>query len=450
MASLNIERVFVAHKDREKEEQKKTFRRKALLILIHSYLEEFGNMDFESYYFLKYQKVPLIVKKVPEDKKKQAQNGKGKHQRFKKDQKNLFTFRKHIGVVAENKLTDAMQVFPFCASVEHENFCSDVVTEADSQILEPLVAFENFSDEWKSMANLIMQDIKCQNYSANWHDIIGHERAKELLKEAIVYPVKYGQLFTSVMSTWKGILLYGPPGSGKTILAHAAASESRAVFLKVSASTLLSKWRGESEKLVKVLFDLAKYYAPSVIFVDEIDSLISHRCGDHEASRRMKTEFFLQMDCLASYDKFVLFMGASNMPWELDCALIRRMEKRILISQPDAENRTLLFKKFLPPCLDIAKNVKMQINLNYEELSKATNCYSAADIELICKEAKMNCIRQAFKALENSKDGKIPSGRIFIEPLKISDVFLAIKRTKPATSELLEKYMKWRDEHGSE
>ena len=115
------------------------------------------------------------------------------------------------------------------------------------------------------------------NPDVKWDDIIGLESAKRTIKEAVVYPIKYPQLFTGILSPWKGLLLYGPPGTGKTLLAKAVATECETTFFNISASSIVSKWRGDSEKLVRVLFEMARFYAPSTIFIDELESIMSIR-----------------------------------------------------------------------------------------------------------------------------------------------------------------------------
>lgn len=174
---------------------------------------------------------------------------------------------------------------------------------------------------------------------------MGLEEAKRLLKEAVVYPIKYPELFTGILSPWKGLLLFGPPGTGKTLLAKAVATECKTTFFNISASSIVSKWRGDSEKLVRVniffnhfqndlrtqasatkkiffqvMFDLARYHAPSTIFLDELDALASKRDGgslsnEHEASRRLKTELLIQLDGLSQTEDQVFLLATSNLPW---------------------------------------------------------------------------------------------------------------------------------------
>ncbi|XP_055934612.1 katanin p60 ATPase-containing subunit A-like 2 [Argiope bruennichi] len=465
MTHLNIEKISLASRDRIKEEQKKNSRKRTLLILIHDYLENNGFLqaadalrnessssfleytvcdninldimlqDFESYYFLKYQKLPCLIKKMPENKFIQQKSRLRKSKSAMSAREPIDEFGDSNNII--NKVHNSL------LNINNE------ISEYQTKSLDFSESFENRSPEWKAMANLIMQDFNKINKSLSWSDVVGHEQAKQLLKEAAVYPLKYQQLFSPALSTWKSILLYGPSGTGKTLLSSVAAISSNAAFFNINISTLVSKWRGESEKLVKVLFDLAKFYAPSVIFIDEVDSLMSHRGCDHEASRRMKTEFFLQMDALTSSNKFVLFLGATNMPWELDTAILRRMEKRIFISLPDTISRYCLFEKFLSS-FQIADNVKLKLNLDYGELAKATENYSASDIELVCKEVKMNCIREIIQKLENYNENKNAKAMKCVESLEMCDVLSAINRIKPASTDLLLKYVDWKEKHGSE
>ena len=221
----------------------------------------------------------------------------------------------------------------------------------ENRVLKPLPNYYH-NPELKELAASIQHEIINQNPDVRFSHIVGLGEAKRLLKEAVLMPMKYPHFFTGILEPWKGILLFGPPGTGKTMLAKAVATECRTTFFNISASSIVSKWRGDSEKLIKVLFELARYHQPSTIFVDEIDSIMSARSGsgEHEASRRMKTELLIQLDGLirSSSDR-VFLLAASNLPWELDMALLRRLEKRILVELPTTEARTQMIRSNIPP-----------------------------------------------------------------------------------------------------
>jgi katanin p60 ATPase-containing subunit A1 len=165
-------------------------------------------------------------------------------------------------------------------------------------------------------------------------------------------------------------------------------------FFNISAATIVSKWRGDSEKIIKVLFDMARYYQPSTIFLDEIDSIMNKRSStdEHEGSRRMKTELLIQLDGLSKREnERVFLLAASNMPWDLDHALLRRLEKRVIISLPDELSRKTMIEKFIP--------LEKQSNLNYELFAKRLEGYSGSDIKLVCKECLMRAVRRAISRL---------------------------------------------------
>jgi vacuolar protein-sorting-associated protein 4 len=167
--------------------------------------------------------------------------------------------------------------------------------------------------------------------NVSWDDVAGLENAKRALKEAVILPIQYPQLFEGKRQPWKGILLYGPPGTGKSYLAKAAATETKGRFFSVSAANIVSKFMGESERLIKALFELARKNKPAVIFIDEIDSVLSARSeGENEATRRLKTEFLIQMQGVGKDDKGILVLGATNIPWGLDPAVRRRFQKKYI------------------------------------------------------------------------------------------------------------------------
>lgn len=213
-------------------------------------------------------------------------------------------------------------------------------------------------------ARQILNEIVVRGDEVHWDDVAGLDAAKKALKEAVVYPFLRPDLFMGLREPARGMLLFGPPGTGKTMLARAVATESKSTFFSVSASSLTSKWHGESEKLVRALFALAKAMAPSIIFVDEIDSLLSSRStgNEGEASRRSKTEFLIQWSDLQraaagreQSDKEkkdgdasrVLVLAATNMPWDIDEAARRRFVRRQYIPLPEDHVRGLQIRKLL-------------------------------------------------------------------------------------------------------
>lgn len=266
----------------------------------------------------------------------------------------------------------------------------------EERLLKPLPSYEG-NPQLRELAAMVSRDIYQRNPNVRWTDIVELEDAKRLLKEAVVMPVKYPQLFTGLLAPWKGVLLFGPPGTGKTMLARAVATECRTTFFNISASTIVSKWRGDSEKLVRMLFELARYHAPSTIFIDELDSLMGQRGADgaseHEASRRMKTELLIQMDGLAKTNDLVFLLAASNLPWELDVAMLRRLEKRIYIPLPGAKARSVMLSKKLPPGPNTTE-------LDYDRFAASTEGFSGSDITLLAKEAAMQPLRRLMKELE--------------------------------------------------
>ncbi|XP_030004665.1 katanin p60 ATPase-containing subunit A-like 2 [Sphaeramia orbicularis] len=318
------------------------------------------------------------------------------------------------------------------------------------RLLKPLSGFSGMSGEMRELASVISRDIYLHSPNVRWEDIIGLEDAKRLVKEAVVYPIKYPQLFTGILSPWKGLLLYGPPGTGKTMLAKAVATECKTTFFNISASSIVSKWRGDSEKLVRVLFELARYHAPSTIFLDELESVMGQRGtsmgAEHEGSRRMKTELLVQMDGLARSDDLVFVLAASNLPWELDHGMLRRLEKRILVGLPSSPARCAMISHWLPP-LNSSRGVELRTQLDYEALAMEMEGYSGSDIRLVCKEAAMRPVRKIFDALESHQDGN--TNMLQLETVTTADFLEAIAHTKPSARSLMDRYTAWEKEYKS-
>ncbi|KAM6036665.1 katanin p60 ATPase-containing subunit A-like 2 isoform 5-T6 [Theristicus caerulescens] len=499
---LSCQTLRATYQAREADEMRTEARRKNLLILILHYLMEEGYVDaanaleqetklslrgfevcdnidletilmeYESYYFVKFQKYPKITKKVLDtaENKKQLRTGgrtrraasssqslpRLKHQAVqrplsktslgsttefkssttespKQNNDSAVTLEQSdfgLSISAINKtggdsthprrgqvidfhgaIQDAVKVSSNGIALNSLNCDPD----PSERLLKPLSAFIGMTGEMRELATVISKDIYLHNPNVKWDDIIGLDAAKRLVKEAVVYPIRYPQLFTGILSPWKGLLLYGPPGTGKTLLAKAVATECNTTFFNISASTIVSKWRGDSEKLVRVLFELARYHAPSTIFLDELESVMSQR-------------------------------GTAS--GELDSAMLRRLEKRILVALPSTEARRVMIQHWLPP-LSNSGGVELRTDLDYCLLGQETDGYSGSDIKLVCKEAAMRPVRKIFDALENHQPGNSNLPVIRLDTITTADFLDVIAHTKPSAKNLSQKYTAWQREFES-
>ncbi len=271
-------------------------------------------------------------------------------------------------------------------------------------------------EELASLKAAIGDAILEEKPNVKWDDVAGLDVAKEALKEAVILPVKYPQFFTGKRKPWNGILLYGPPGTGKSYLAKAIATEADSTFFSVSSSDLVSKWMGESEKLVSSLFALAREKAPSIIFIDEIDALCSARGeGESEAARRIKTEFLVQMQGVGRDEgERVLLLGATNLPYSLDHAVRRRFDKRIHIPLPEARDRAQMFR------IHVGDTPNMLTKEDFEELGAKTEGFSGSDIAVVVKDVLMQPIRKTQDAT-HFKKVKMPDGSVKLIPCSPGD-----------------------------
>ncbi|KGG52568.1 hypothetical protein DI09_15p350 [Mitosporidium daphniae] len=246
-------------------------------------------------------------------------------------------------------------------------------------------------DRLKNIEPKMVQFI--MNEPVTWDDIAGLEHAKKTIKEIVV------DIFTGLRGPPKGILLFGPPGTGKTLIGKCIASQSGATFFNISASSLTSKWIGEGEKMVRALFAVARCRSPSVIFVDEIDSLLTARTeGEMEATRRLKTEFLIQLDGAGTDDARLLLIGATNRPQELDEAARRRLVKRLYIPLPDAAARADIVRR-----LCASNKMASLVSDDYVTVGEWTAGtqifpnsfvgYSGSDMHSLCREASLGPIR---------------------------------------------------------
>ncbi|CAL9076075.1 unnamed protein product [Musa textilis] len=240
-------------------------------------------------------------------------------------------------------------------------------------------------------------------------DIGALEKVKDTLKELVMLPLQRPELFCKGQLTkpCKGILLFGPPGTGKTMLAKAVATEAGANFINISMSSISSKWFGEGEKYVKAVFSLASKIAPTVVFVDEVDSMLRKRenSGEHEGMRKMKNEFMVNWDGLRTKDKErVLVLGATNRPFDLDEAVIRRFPRRLLVNLPDASNREKILRVILAK-EDLAPDVDLKV------LASMTDGYSGSDLKNLCVAAAHCPIRELLEKETKDRDAALSEGR---------------------------------------
>ncbi|XP_050354143.1 spastin isoform X3 [Nymphalis io] len=293
------------------------------------------------------------------------------------------------------------------------------------------------------LVQLILDEIVEGGPKVHWEDIAGQEAAKQALQEMVVLPSLRPELFTGLRSPAKGLLLFGPPGNGKTLLARCVAAECSATFFSISAATLTSKYVGDGEKMVRALFQVARELQPAIIFVDEVDSLLCERSsGEHEASRRLKTEFLVEFDGLpaAGADRLIV-MAATNRPQELDEAALRRFPKRVYVSLPDARTRGALLRGVLARGAAAAE-------LSADELARLaalTDGYSGSDLTALCRDAALGPIRELdpeeVKCLDLS----------LVRSITFQDFMDSLKRIRPSVSPLsLVAYEKWSVQYGEQ
>ncbi|KAK2610361.1 hypothetical protein N8I77_003803 [Diaporthe amygdali] len=303
----------------------------------------------------------------------------------------------------------------------------------------------------KNAAKQILNEIVVRGDQVHWSDIAGLEAAKSALREAVVYPFLRPDLFMGLREPARGMLLFGPPGTGKTMLARAVATESKSTFFSISASSLTSKYLGESEKLVRALFGLAKVLAPSIIFVDEIDSLLSQRSGsgEHEATRRIKTEFLIQWSDLQraaagrdSGDKErgdanrVLVLAATNLPWAIDEAARRRFVRRQYIPLPESDTRAIHLKTLL------GQQKHSLTDEDFVKLVELTDGYSGSDITALAKDAAMGPLRSLGEALLHMTMDQI-------RPIALEDFVSSLANIRPSVSKSgLKEHEDWALEFG--
>ena len=274
-----------------------------------------------------------------------------------------------------------------------------------------------------------------------WADIVDLEEAKRAIKEAIVYPTLRPDLFPH---GWpRGILLFGPPGCGKTLLACAVAHELDAEFIEVSGADIMNKWLGEAEKNVANLFAKARRAAssgrPAIIFIDEVDSLFGTFSNEVGGEVRVRNQFLREMDGILDKTKriHVYVIGATNKPWALDWPFIRRFQKRVLVPPPDFEARVGLFKLY-------TRGIRVADDVRFEELAHMTKGYTGNDIKDICLDAYYATLRELFESGKALKPGTKP------RPVERADFIAAIRRRRPSVKpNMVKLYYEWYEEFGA-
>ncbi|KAM6459566.1 spastin isoform 4-T4 [Liasis olivaceus] len=296
-----------------------------------------------------------------------------------------------------------------------------------------------FKNVDSNLANLILNEIVDSGPSVKFDDIAGQELAKQALQEIVILPSLRPELFTGLRAPARGLLLFGPPGNGKTMLAKAVAAESNSTFFSISAASLTSKYVGEGEKLVRALFAVARELQPSIIFIDEVDSLLCERReGEHDASRRLKTEFLIEFDGVqSSGEDRILVMGATNRPQELDDAVLRRFTKRVYVSLPSEETRLLLLKNLL------SKQGNPLTQKELAQLARMTDGYSGSDLTALAKDAALGPIRELKpEQVKNMSASEMRN-------IRLSDFNESLKKIKCSLSpQTLEAYSRWNKAFG--
>ncbi|CAK7337968.1 unnamed protein product [Dovyalis caffra] len=314
----------------------------------------------------------------------------------------------------------------------------ETISEKASQNLKNLA-----KDEYES--NFVSAVVAPGEIGVKFNDVGALEDVKKALNELVILPMRRPELFShgNLLRPCKGILLFGPPGTGKTLLAKALATEAGANFISITGSTLTSKWFGDAEKLTKALFSFASKLAPVIIFVDEVDSLLGARGGsfEHEATRRMRNEFMAAWDGLRSKDsQRILILGATNRPFDLDDAVIRRLPRRIYVDLPDAGNRMKILRIIL-------NRENLEPDFQFSSLANATEGYSGSDLKNLCIAAAYRPVEELLQEEKGGKNGAAPA----LRPLNLNDFIESKVKVGPSVSfdaASMNELRKWNEQYG--
>jgi len=269
----------------------------------------------------------------------------------------------------------------------------------------------------------------------NWEEVVGLDTAKKAIKEAIVYPVQRPDLFP--LGWPRGILLFGPPGCGKTLIAAAVATELDATFFSIDAASIMSKWLGEAEQNVAKLFGSARRSSnegkPAIVFIDELDSLMGQRSNEVGGEVRVRNQFLKEMDGIVDKGRnlHVYVIGATNKPWDLDWAFIRRFQKRILVPLPDHHTRLMMFKLY-------TSNLQLAQDVDLHELARLSEGFSGSDIRDVCQSAQLKLIGEFFES------GKAKDKEAKPRSITMGDFRQTLEERKPSVSlDMVSLYNRW-------
>nr|XP_016942279.1 katanin p60 ATPase-containing subunit A-like 2 [Drosophila suzukii] len=403
-------------------------------------------LEYASFFNLKFGKYPKILKKIGPKIKVEMSGAKQEKPKDPPKKQTPSTEASlanwHIGVgaatAALNNEIQPLQIKKMETAVEssgQENACEIEHGHlgGDDALFSSL--------DWQSLADLVKTTILQENIKLKWSDVCGNQRAIELIKEAVVTPIEFPQLFAHGLKPWRSLLLHGPPGSGKTLLAKALYSETQGqvTFFNITASIMVSKWRGESEKILRVLFHMAAKRAPSVIFLDEIESLTSKRdrATDHESSKRFKNELLQLLDGMEHTLNGVFVLASTNLPWDIDEAFLRRFEKKLLVQLPNEAERSCLISRLLGTSISLNPRL-------LQKLVEISDQFTGDEIRLACKEISMHRVRCATKVGDRST-GASKESQAAIE----ANVEKAFRQVRPLGQKLLAKHEQWQQENGS-
>src|SRR5579875_248270 len=328
-----------------------------------------------------------------------------------------FTF---IPPSSSNKVArpDTSSVRPSLHSV------ADPKAEGSPQVVQQLKA--NYND-------LIMKE----KPNIKWDEVVGLDDAKKALRESIIFPVQRPDLFP--LGWPRGMLMYGPPGCGKTLLAAATASEIDSYFITVDAASIMSKWLGEGEKNVAKLFNsarklLEKEAKSVIVFIDELDSILGSRSNEVGGEVRVRNQFLKEMDGIADKGKHLhlYVIGATNKPWALDWPFLRRFQKRIYVPLPDIRARTQMLKQYTAP-------LKIDPELKLDDLAKLTEGYSGSDMRDICQAVQLKVVTELFDSSDGAGNNELQP-----RPIDLGDFKEVLRSRKPSVSqEMLRAYANW-------